>query len=50
MKKKSGCTVSGLIIESSMENDIVSANDHRKVCFSEAFVNDILKNLAMEGQ
>ena len=49
MKKKSECSVSGLIIESGMENDIVSANDHRKVCFSETFVNDPLKNLAVKG-
>lgn len=50
MKKKSECSVSGLIIESGMENDIVSANDHRKACLSETSVNDPLKNLAVEGQ
>lgn len=35
MKKKSECSASVLMIESSMDNNIVSANDHRKVGFSE---------------
>lgn len=47
MKKEKQCSASGLIIESGMENDTISAKDHRKVCFSERFVNDPLKNLAL---
>lgn len=47
MKKESEYSASGLIIESGMENDTISAKDHRKVCFSEGFVNDPLKNLAV---
>lgn len=47
MKKESEYSASGLIIESGMENDTISAKDHRKVCFSEGFVNDALKNLAL---
>lgn len=47
MKKQNECSASGLIIESGMENDTISAKDHRKVCFSERFVNDPLKNLAL---
>lgn len=35
MKMKSECSVTGLIIEAGLENDIVSANDHTKVYSSE---------------